>query len=84
MGETAPHFQKNISTPPLQFIREMVCVNKKLKRIRSAERIGTRPLTPSTIRITCGAPSRGGMKSIMRTVPVSVSHSDSSTSDSPR
>jgi hypothetical protein len=37
MGETAPHFQKNISTPPLQFIREMVCVNKKLKRIRGAE-----------------------------------------------
>jgi len=37
MGETAPHFQPNISTPPLQFIREMVCVNKKLKRIRGAD-----------------------------------------------
>ena len=29
-GELAPHFQPRISTPPLQFIREMVCVNKKL------------------------------------------------------
>jgi len=37
MGETAPHFQPGISTPPLQFIREMVCVNKKLKRIRGAD-----------------------------------------------
>jgi hypothetical protein len=37
MGETAPHFQPNISTPPLQFIREMVCVNKKLKRIPGAD-----------------------------------------------
>jgi hypothetical protein len=37
MGETAPHFQPNISTPPLRFIREMVCVNKKLKRIPSAD-----------------------------------------------
>jgi hypothetical protein len=38
MGETAPHFQPGISTPPLQFIREMVCVNKKLKRIRGANK----------------------------------------------
>jgi hypothetical protein len=37
-GELAPHFQPNISTPPLQFIREMVCVNKKLKRIPGARR----------------------------------------------
>jgi hypothetical protein len=45
MGETAPHFQKNISTPPLQFIREMVCVNKKLKRIKGAKKkCGTEPL----------------------------------------
>jgi hypothetical protein len=38
MGELAPHFQPNISTPPLQFIREMVCVNKKLKRIKGAKK----------------------------------------------
>jgi len=44
-GELAPHFQKNISIPPLQFIREMVCVNKKLKRIRGANRkCGRKPL----------------------------------------
>ena len=38
MGEFAPHFQRNISTPPLQFVREMVCVNKRLKRIRGARK----------------------------------------------
>jgi hypothetical protein len=38
MGEFAPHFQRNISTPPLQFIREMVCVNKKLEPIKGAKR----------------------------------------------
>ncbi len=38
MGELAPHFQKGISTPPLQFIREMVCVNKRLKKIKGAKR----------------------------------------------
>jgi hypothetical protein len=38
LGEFAPHFQPGISTPPLQFIREMVCVNKKLKRIKGARR----------------------------------------------
>ena len=38
LGELAPHFQPNISTPPLQFIREMVCVNKKLKPITRRER----------------------------------------------
>ena len=44
-GELAPHFQKNISTPPLQFIREMVCVNKELKRIKGANRkCGRKPL----------------------------------------
>jgi hypothetical protein len=37
-GELAPHFQKNISIPPLEFIRRMVCVNKKLKRLPSAKR----------------------------------------------
>jgi hypothetical protein len=38
MGETAPYSLKNTSTPPLQFIREMVCVNEKLKRIRGAKK----------------------------------------------
>ena len=38
MGEFAPHFQPGISNPPLQFIRQMVCVNKKLKRIKGAKR----------------------------------------------
>ena len=38
MGELAPHFQPNISTPPLQFIREMVCVNRKLKPIKGAKK----------------------------------------------
>ena len=38
LGEFAPHFQRNISTPPLQFVREMVCVNKKLKRIKGARK----------------------------------------------
>ncbi len=52
--------------------------------MRRAERIRTRPLTPSTIRISWGAPSRGGMKSMTRTVPRGVSHSDSSTRESPR
>ena len=37
-GELAPHFQPNISTPPLQFIREMVCVKKNLKPTRNAKR----------------------------------------------
>ena len=44
-GELAPHFQPGISTPPLQFIREMVCVNKRLKRIKGARRkCGKKPL----------------------------------------
>jgi hypothetical protein len=44
-GELAPHFQPGISTPPLQFIREMVCVNKKLKRIKGAKKkCGKKPL----------------------------------------
>jgi hypothetical protein len=38
LGEFAPHFQPNISTPPLQFVREMVCVNDKLKRIKGARK----------------------------------------------
>ena len=38
MGETAPHKRPGgVSMPPLQFIREMVCVNKKLKRTRDAD-----------------------------------------------
>ncbi len=52
--------------------------------MRRAERIGTRPETPSTMRISWGAPSRGGMKSVTRTVPRGVSHSDSRISESPR
>jgi hypothetical protein len=45
LGEFAPHFQKNISMPPLQFIREMVCVNKKLERTRRAnKKCGKKPL----------------------------------------
>ena len=44
-GELAPHFQPGISTPPLQFIREMVCVNKRLQRTRRANRkCGRKPL----------------------------------------
>ncbi|GAA3497042.1 hypothetical protein GCM10019016_041430 [Streptomyces prasinosporus] len=39
--------------------------------MRSVERMGTRPDTPSTMRISWGAPSRGGMKSVTRTVPLS-------------
>jgi hypothetical protein len=45
IGELAPHFQKGISNPPLNFIREMVCVNKKLKRTRNAnKKCGRKPL----------------------------------------
>ena len=45
IGELAPHFQKGISNPPLNFIREMVCVNKKLKRIKGAnKKCGRKPL----------------------------------------
>ena len=45
MGELAPHFQKGISMPPLQFIREMVCVNKRLQRTRNANKqCGRKPL----------------------------------------
>ena len=45
IGELAPHFQPNISIPPLRFIREMVCVNKKLKRTRNANaKCGREPL----------------------------------------
>ena len=45
IGELAPHFQKGISIPPFQFIREMVCVNKKLKRIKGAnKKCGKKPL----------------------------------------
>ncbi|MGH2838305.1 MAG: GH39 family glycosyl hydrolase, partial [Thermoleophilaceae bacterium] len=45
MGELAPHFQRGISMPPLQFIREMVCVNKRLQRTRNANKqCGRKPL----------------------------------------
>ncbi|MEA2386673.1 MAG: hypothetical protein QOJ22_847, partial [Thermoleophilaceae bacterium] len=38
MGELAPYAQKRRSMAPLQFIREMVCVNKRLKKTRTARR----------------------------------------------
>ena len=47
-------------------------------------RIGTRPLTPSTIRTTSGSHWRGGMQSTTRTTPSSVWYSVSSTRVSPR
>lgn len=33
MGETAPYFQKNKAQPPLDFIRDMFCVNKRFKKV---------------------------------------------------
>ncbi len=47
-------------------------------------RMSTVPLTPSTERTRCGWPSRLGMQSVIRTVPVAVSNSVSSTSESGR
>ena len=44
----------------------------------------TRPRTPSTSRTTSGCSWRMGMQSMMRTVPSSVTNSDSSTKVSPR
>ena len=41
--------------------------------------MSTVPLTPSTERTRCGWPSRTGMQSVTRTVPVAVSNSVSST-----
>jgi hypothetical protein len=38
LGELAPHSRPGLSTAPLQFIREMVCVNKKLKPIKGAKK----------------------------------------------
>jgi len=38
MGETAPYFRPKLAISPLQFIREMVCVNKRFKRIKGAKR----------------------------------------------
>lgn len=49
-----------------------------------SERTHTRPRTPSTIRTSSIVPSRGGMKSITRTVPSGVSHSVCRTSVSSR
>ena len=45
----------------------------KSNRITSSERIGTAPSTPITMRTMSGACPRGGMKSIARTTPSSVS-----------
>jgi hypothetical protein len=53
-------------------------------RGRMAETISTSPARPSTIRITRGASSRGGMKSRTRTDPIEVRQTDSRTSESPR
>ena len=49
----------------------------------SSIRIGTRPLTPSTILATSGSHWRGGMQSTTRTTPSSVRYSVSSTMESP-
>lgn len=38
MGELAPYFQKRRAIAPLEFIREMVCVNKRFKKTRRAKR----------------------------------------------
>jgi hypothetical protein len=38
IGELAPHYRPKLSIPPLQFIREMVCVNKRLKPIKGAKK----------------------------------------------
>ena len=46
--------------------------------------MSTLPLTPSTIRMTSGALSRCGMKSMTLTVPVLVSQKVSRTRESPR
>ncbi len=45
MGELAPHFRPGLSIAPLKFLREMVCVNKKLKRTKNAnKKCGRKPL----------------------------------------
>jgi len=38
MGETAPYYRPKLSHAPLDFIRRMVCVNKRFKRIKGAKR----------------------------------------------
>lgn len=38
MGELAPYFQKRRAIAPLKFLREMVCVNKRFKKTRTAKR----------------------------------------------
>jgi hypothetical protein len=38
MGELAPYFQKGLAIAPLDFIRRMVCVNKRLERTKTAKR----------------------------------------------
>lgn len=45
MGELAPLFRPGLSMAPLEFIRKMVCVNKRLKRTRNANsKCGRKPL----------------------------------------
>jgi hypothetical protein len=45
MGELAPAKRPGLSMAPLEFIRKMVCVNKRLKRTNNANRkCGKRPL----------------------------------------
>jgi hypothetical protein len=45
LGELAPHHRPGLSMAPLEFIRKMVCVNKRLKRTKNADRkCGTEPL----------------------------------------
>lgn len=46
--------------------------------------MSTLPRTPSTNRMTSGCCWRMGMQSTTRTVPWSVTNSDSSTNESPR
>jgi hypothetical protein len=38
MGELAPYAQKRRAIAPLKFLREMVCVNKRFKRIKGARK----------------------------------------------
>jgi hypothetical protein len=38
MGELAPYFQKKQSIAPLKFLRDMVCVNGRFKKTRTAKR----------------------------------------------
>jgi hypothetical protein len=44
MGETAPQYQKCCAMAPLQFLREVFCVNKKFKRIAGGRNCKGGPL----------------------------------------